>query len=162
MMEDVEVQLSPPAAPMPALDDISHDEVFQSNPEETELVIQRSQKQDSNTVIQRVRFKTLAKSRFSIPLCRLRCLPLVRPINDVDVARLENEFVMGIVMVTELCTSLFTTTSMRSFMSPMTSSPHGVHYGRRPMQSLMPFSKETPTLLALLTKCSMCGRVTID
>jgi len=30
-----------------------------------------------------------------IPLCRLICLPLVRPINEVDVARLENEFVMG-------------------------------------------------------------------
>jgi hypothetical protein len=94
-MEDVDVQLSPPTAPIPALDDISQDEVFQSNPEETELVIRRSQKQDSNTVIQRVRFKPLGKSRFSIPLCRLRCLPLVRPVNDVDVARLENEFVMG-------------------------------------------------------------------
>ena len=46
-------------------------------------------------MIQRVRFKPLGKSRFAIPLCRLRCLPLVRPINDVDVARLENEFVMG-------------------------------------------------------------------
>ncbi len=42
-----------------------------------------------------MRFKPLGKSRFSIPLCRLRSLPLVRPINDVDVSRLENEFVMG-------------------------------------------------------------------
>jgi len=94
-MEDVDVHLSPPAAPVGALDDISQGEVFQSNPDETELMIWRSQKQDSNIVIQRVRFKPLGKSRFSIPLCRLRCLPLVRPINDVDVARLENEFVMG-------------------------------------------------------------------
>jgi hypothetical protein len=94
-MEDVDVQLPPPAPPIPPLDDISQDEVFQSNPDETELVIRRSQKQDSNTVIQRVRFKPLGKSRFSIPLCRLRCLPLVRPVNEVDVARLENEFVMG-------------------------------------------------------------------
>jgi hypothetical protein len=39
--------------------------------------------------------RPLAKSRFSIPLCRLRCLPLVRPIIEVDVSRLENEFVMG-------------------------------------------------------------------
>lgn len=46
-------------------------------------------------MIQRLRFKPLGKSRFSIPLCRLRTLPLVRPINDVDVSRLENEFVMG-------------------------------------------------------------------
>jgi hypothetical protein len=46
-------------------------------------------------VIHRVRIKPLAKSRFSIPLCRLQCLPLVRPISEVDVARLQNEFVMG-------------------------------------------------------------------
>ena len=64
------------------------------NPDETKLLIQRSQKKDSNTVIHRVWCKPLGKSRFSIPLCRLRCFPLVQPINDVDVARLENEFVM--------------------------------------------------------------------
>jgi hypothetical protein len=28
-------------------------------------------------------------------LCRLQCLPLVRPISEVNVARLQNEFVMG-------------------------------------------------------------------
>ena len=66
-----------------------------SNPVETELVIRKAQKEDSNSVIHRVRIKPLNKSRFSIPLCRLRCLPLVRPINNVDVSRLENEFVMG-------------------------------------------------------------------
>ena len=48
------------------------------------------------------------------------------------------------VMVTELCTSLYITTLMRSFMSPRMSSPPGVHYGKRPMQSLMPFSKKKP------------------
>ena len=46
-------------------------------------------------MIQRVRFKPLGKSCFSILLCCLRILPLVRPINDVDVSHLENEFVMG-------------------------------------------------------------------
>ena len=66
-----------------------------------------------------------------------------------------------IVMETKLCTSLPTTTSMSLLMSPMTSSPPGVHYGRRLMQSLMPFSKKTPTLLNLLAKCSSCGRGTI-
>ena len=66
-----------------------------SNPEETELVRQKSQKEDSNAVIHRVQIKPLNKSRFSIPLCRLRCLPHVRPINEVYVSRLENEFVMG-------------------------------------------------------------------
>jgi hypothetical protein len=67
----------------------------ESNPEETELLIRRAQKEDSNSVIQRVRLKPLAKSRFSIPLCRLQCLPLVRPISEVDVVRLQNEFIMG-------------------------------------------------------------------
>jgi hypothetical protein len=46
-------------------------------------------------VIHRVHIKSLSKSRFSISLCRLQCLPLIRPINEVDVARLQNEFVMG-------------------------------------------------------------------
>jgi hypothetical protein len=67
----------------------------ESNPEVTELEIRKSQKEDSNSIIHRVRVKPLNKSRFSIPLCRLRCLPLVRPINEVEVSRLENEFVMG-------------------------------------------------------------------
>ena len=67
----------------------------ESNPDEAELLIRRGQKEDSNAVIHSVRLKPLHKSRLAIPLCRLRCLPLVRPINDVDVSRLENEFVMG-------------------------------------------------------------------
>ena len=67
----------------------------ESNPNKTELLIRRTQKEDSYTVIHRVQFKHLGKSRLPIPLCHLRCLPLVRPIHDVDVARLENEFVMG-------------------------------------------------------------------
>ena len=67
----------------------------ESNPDEAELLIRRGQKEDSNAVIHSVRLKPLHKSRMAIPLCRLRCLPLVRPINDVDVSRLENEFVMG-------------------------------------------------------------------
>ena len=66
-----------------------------SNPDETELKVWRSQKEDSIGVIHRVRIKPLAKSRFSIPLCRLQCLSLIRPIIEVDVARLQNKFVMG-------------------------------------------------------------------
>ena len=46
-------------------------------------------------MIHRLRIKPLVKSRFTIFLCRLQCLPLVRPINEVDVAWLQNEFVMG-------------------------------------------------------------------
>ena len=51
-------------------------------------------KEDSNVVIHWVRIKPLKKSRFFIPLCHLRCLPLVWLINKVDVSWLENEFVM--------------------------------------------------------------------
>jgi hypothetical protein len=87
-------QIDAPVAPdsLRPLDDSNPND--ESNPEETEL-IRRAQKEDSNAVIHRVRMRPLAKSRFSIPLCRLRCLPLVRPIIEVDVSRLENEFVMG-------------------------------------------------------------------
>ena len=66
----------------------------ESNPNKTELEIRKSQKDDSNSVIHRVRIKSLKKFCFSIPLCRLQCLLLVRPINDAHVSRLENEFVM--------------------------------------------------------------------
>jgi hypothetical protein len=67
----------------------------ESTAEEIELEIRRLQKDDFIGVIHRVRIKPLFKSRFSIPLCRLQCLPLVRPINEVEVARLQNKFVMG-------------------------------------------------------------------
>lgn len=65
------------------------------SPIEAELTMRRGQKDDTNSIIQRVRIKPTSKSRFAIPLCRLRALPLVRPINEVEVSRLENEFVMG-------------------------------------------------------------------
>ena len=60
-----------------------------------ELELRKLQKEHSNGVIQRLRIKPTSKSCFSIPLSRLRVLPLVRPINEVDVQRLECEFVMG-------------------------------------------------------------------
>ena len=60
-----------------------------------ELELRKSQNEDSNGVIQRLRIKPTCKSRLSIPLCRLRVLPLVRPISEVEVQRLECEFVMG-------------------------------------------------------------------
>lgn len=67
----------------------------ESNPDGIEFLIRRSQKENSNAIIHQVRIKPLAKSHFSIPLCHLKCLPLVRPINEVDISRLENEFVIG-------------------------------------------------------------------
>ena len=63
--------------------------------DQSEIMLRKRQKRDPNSVINRLRIKPEAKSRFSIPLCRLRTLPLMRPINKVDVQRLENEFVTG-------------------------------------------------------------------
>ena len=63
--------------------------------DQSEIMLRKRQKRDSNSVINRLRIELEAKSRFSILLCRLRTLPLVRPINEVDVQRLENEFVTG-------------------------------------------------------------------
>jgi hypothetical protein len=65
------------------------------NPVVCELELRKSQKEDSIGVIQRLRIKPTSKSRLSIPLCRLRALPLVRPISEVEVQCLECEFVMG-------------------------------------------------------------------
>ena len=65
------------------------------------------------------------------------------------------------VTVTVPCMSLRTTTLMRCFMFPMTFGPPGVHYGRRPIRSLISCSKMTPTLLTLLARCFSCGKETI-
>jgi hypothetical protein len=53
------------------------------------------QKSDYNTVIFSLRTKPIKKSRFLIPLCRLKTYPKVRPIVDSDVEMLANEFVKG-------------------------------------------------------------------
>ena len=53
------------------------------------------QKSDYNTVISNLRTKPIKKSRFLIPLCRLKTYPKVRPIVDSDVEMLANEFVKG-------------------------------------------------------------------
>ena len=66
-----------------------------TDPIVSELELRKTQKEDSNGVIQRLRIKPIVKSRFSILLCRLQCLPLVHPISEVEVQRLECEFVMG-------------------------------------------------------------------
>ena len=63
--------------------------------DQSEIMLCKRQKRDPNSVINRLRIELEAKSHFRIPLCRLRTLPLVRPINKVDVQRLENEFVTG-------------------------------------------------------------------
>jgi hypothetical protein len=67
----------------------------EADPDESEVALRLKQKQDSTFVINILRIKPVAKSRMCIPLCRMRALPLVRPVNEVDVQRLENEFVTG-------------------------------------------------------------------
>ena len=77
---------------------IGHDIVLavdETNHVVCELQVHKSQKEDSNGVIQRLSIKPTTKSRFSIPLCRLQALLAVRPISEVEVQRLECEFVMG-------------------------------------------------------------------
>ena len=54
-----------------------------------------SHKEDTNSVIHEVCMKPLSKSCFNILLCHMQALPLVRPINEVEVLRLENKFVNG-------------------------------------------------------------------
>ena len=61
--------------------------------DQSEIILRKRQKRDSNSVISRLRINPKAKSRLKIPLCRLCTLPLMRPINEVDVQRFENGFV---------------------------------------------------------------------
>ena len=115
-------------------------------------------KKNSNAVIHRIWIKPLFKSRFVNSLCCLQCIPLIRPINEVDVARLENEFVMDYRDGDRaLYVSLYNNLNELS-MSPMTSTNLGVHYVERPMRNLMSCCKMTLTLVTFLTRCSMCGR----
>jgi hypothetical protein len=50
---------------------------------------------DSNSVIESLQFQPSSKSRFSIPLCRLLSMPLVRPTLMSDVLKLEQGFIYG-------------------------------------------------------------------
>ena len=61
---------------------------------EGEIALQKKRKDNTNDIIGRHLIEPKEKSRFKIPLCRFISLPLVRPINEVDVQRLENEFEM--------------------------------------------------------------------
>ena len=50
---------------------------------------------DFNLVIYALCIRPLGKPCISVPICHLVSLPLVRPILEVDVQLLENEFVNG-------------------------------------------------------------------
>ena len=62
---------------------------------EGEIALRKKRKDNTNDIIGRHLIEPKEKSRFKIPLCRFISLPFVRPINEVDVQRLENEFVNG-------------------------------------------------------------------
>jgi hypothetical protein len=57
--------------------------------------IRTRQKPDSVATISSLRFHPITLSRFSIPLCRLVAMPLVRPTLQSDLDKLEQEFVHG-------------------------------------------------------------------
>jgi hypothetical protein len=57
--------------------------------------IRTRQKLNSVATITTLRFQPISSSRFSIPLCRLMAMPMVRPTLTSDLAKLEQEFVHG-------------------------------------------------------------------
>ena len=57
--------------------------------------IRTRQKLNSVATITSLRFQPITSSRFSIPLCRLLAMPMVRPTLASDLAKLEQEFVHG-------------------------------------------------------------------
>jgi hypothetical protein len=64
--------------------------------QEAELKFRKSQKIDSNSFIRSLYFKPVTrKCELLIPLCRMIALPLVRPILQSDIRRLEQDFIDG-------------------------------------------------------------------
>ena len=63
--------------------------------DQSEIMLRKRQKRDSNSILSHLCIKPEAKLHIKILLCQLCALPLVQPINKVDVQRLENEFVTG-------------------------------------------------------------------
>ena len=53
--------------------------------DQSEIMLHKRQKRDSNSVIDCLYIKPEAKLRLKIPLCRLHTLPLMWSINEVDV-----------------------------------------------------------------------------
>lgn len=57
--------------------------------------IRSKNKLNSVATISSLRFQPLSASRFSIPLCRMMAMPMLRPTLQSDLAKLEQEFVHG-------------------------------------------------------------------
>ena len=129
--------------------------------DQSEIMLHKRQKRDSNSVINCLRIEPEAKSRFKIPLCRLRTLPLVRPINEIDVQWLENDSSQAIVTATGCCMSPSTTIRRRHLTSRATSLILGAAFGSLPTTALRPTLWMILTLPDFSARCSICGRETI-
>ncbi len=70
---------------------LGDDVKFQGDEDE----IRTRQKLNSVATITSLRFQPISSSRFSIPLCRMLPMPMVRPTLSSDLAKLEQEFVHG-------------------------------------------------------------------
>ena len=57
--------------------------------------IRTRHKLNSVSTITSLRFQPITSSRFSIPLCRMLAMPMVRPTLSSDLAKLEQDFVHG-------------------------------------------------------------------
>ena len=57
--------------------------------------IRTRQKLNSVATITSLRFQPISSLRFSIPLCKMLAMPMVRPTLASDLAKLEQEFVYG-------------------------------------------------------------------
>ena len=72
-------------------DSLGDDDQFQGDEDE----IRTRQKLNSLATITSLRFQPISSSRFSIPLCRMLPMPMVRPTLSSDLAKLEQEFFHG-------------------------------------------------------------------
>jgi hypothetical protein len=66
-----------------------------TTPAESEMEHRRSLKVDHNGLIESLRLSPRKKSRLQVPLCRMIVMDEVRAVGEVDVQRLESEFVNG-------------------------------------------------------------------
>jgi hypothetical protein len=125
------------------------------------LELRKSQKEDSIGVLQRLRIKPTCKSRLSNPLCRMRALPLVQPISEVEVQRLECEFVMGYREGDRvLYVSAFNDVPV-DLPFPLALWPLEVLSSNRPPQNLTPSSRRIRILHISPGICSSSGKTII-
>ena len=68
-------------------------------------------KLNSVATIKSLRLQPISSSRFSIPLCRMLAMPMVRPTLSSDLAKLEQEFVHG---YREGASVFYVTTTMKT------------------------------------------------